>query len=99
MPTPEVSGIARDERDERLDAELAGLDALELADAGRRPLPRRIWSAAWPKLAAIAMALAIWQAVVASGWRPEFVLPPPKVVWDALVEQAQKGTLWTAMGV
>ena len=36
---------------------------------------------------------------MASGWRPEFVLPPPEVVWDALVEQAQKGTLWTALRV
>ena len=27
------------------------------------------------------------------------MLPPPEVVWDALVEQASKGTLWTAIGV
>jgi NitT/TauT family transport system permease protein len=104
MPTSEVTDVSPhdvspDERDERLDAELAGLDALELANAGRRPLPRRIWSATWPKLAAIVMALAIWEAVVASGWRPEFVLPPPDVVWDALREQAASGTLWTAIGV
>lgn len=82
---------------DRLDQELAGLDALELAHAARRPLGRRMWSAAWPKLAAIAIALALWEAVVASGWRPEFVLPPPEKVWDALLEQASKGTLWTAI--
>jgi NitT/TauT family transport system permease protein len=97
MPTSDLD-TSRD-LDERLDAELAGLDALELAGAGRRPLPRRIWSALWPKLAAIAIALCLWQAVVASGWRPEFVLPPPKVVWDALLEQIEKGTLQTAMAV
>ena len=97
MPTHEID--ATSELDQRLDAELAGLDALELAGAARRPLPRRLWSATWPKLAAIGIALGIWQAVVASGWRPEFVLPPPKVVWDALLEQAQKGTLWTALRV
>ena len=76
MPTHEID--ATSEQDRRLDAELAGLDALELAGAARRPLPRRLWSATWPKLAAIGIALGIWQAVVASGWRPEFVLPPPR---------------------
>src|SRR5688572_16521680 len=99
MPTSEATGVEHDARSERLDAELAGLDALELADAARRPLPRRIWSATWPKLAAIAMALGIWQDVVASCCRPEIVLPPPSVVWDALREQAANGTLWTAIGV
>jgi NitT/TauT family transport system permease protein len=87
------------EHDDRLDQELAGLDALELADAGRRPFARRAWSVTWPKLAAIAIALALWEAVVASGWRPEFVLPPPEKVWKALVEQASEGTLWAAMRV
>src|SRR5215207_4643663 len=95
MPTPDVDL----EHDERLDQELAGMDALELADAGRRPLARRMWSVTWPKLAAIAIALGLWEAVVASGWRPEFVLPPPEKVWDALVEQASEGTLWAAMRV
>jgi NitT/TauT family transport system permease protein len=98
MPTAEEVTAAPD-RDGQLDAELAGLDALELAGATRRPLARRIWSATWPKLAAVGIALALWEAVVASGWRPEFVLPPPEKVWDALKEQADKGTLWTAMRV
>ena len=85
--------------DDRLDAELAGLDALELAGATRRPLHRRLLSAAWPKVAAVVLALALWQLVVASGWRPRFVLPPPADVWDALREQAAEGTLWTALRV
>jgi len=92
MPTPDL-----DQRDVQLDQELAGLDALELAQSTRRPLPRRIWSAAWPKLAAIGIGLLIWELVVASGWRPEFVLPPPERVWDALKAEAQSGALWTAM--
>jgi NitT/TauT family transport system permease protein len=86
-----------DRRDDQLDQELAGLDALELARAGRPPLARRIWSVTWPKLAAIGIGFAIWEAVVASGWRPEFVLPPPEKVFEALREQAASGTLWTAM--
>ncbi|MFL6204640.1 MAG: ABC transporter permease [Acidimicrobiales bacterium] len=92
MPTSDVT-----QHDAQLDEELAGLDALELAQGTRRPLPRRLWSSAWPKLAAIAIALAAWELVVASGWRPEFVLPPPEKVWDALRQEAQEGTLWTAM--
>jgi NitT/TauT family transport system permease protein len=92
MPTSDLL-----HRDAQLDAELAGLDALELARTARRPLPRRLWSATWPKLAAIAIGLTIWELAVASGWRPEFVLPPPEQVWDALVQEAQEGTLWTAM--
>ena len=92
MPTSDL-----DQRDIQLDQELAGLDALELAQGARRPLPRRLWSSAWPKLAAVGIGLAIWELVVASGWRPEFVLPPPEKVWDALKEQAESGTLATAM--
>jgi len=92
MPTSEL-----DERDIQLDEELAGLDALELAQSSRRPLPRRLWSAAWPKLAAIAIGLTIWELVVASGWRPEYVLPPPEKVWEALKAEAESGALWSAM--
>ena len=97
-PVPAVSGRTTI-HERRLDAELAGLDALELADAGRPSRSRRLWTAAWPKAAAVGIALALWQAVVASGGRPEFVLPPPTTVWGALVEQAEKCTLWTALGV
>ena len=64
---------------------------------GGRPLARRLWSAAWPKLAAIAIALALWEAGGGERVAPEFVLPPPEKVWDALKEQAESGTLWTAI--
>ena len=46
-----------------LDAELAGLDALELAAPKRADLLRRTWRAAWPKLAATAILLFAWQVV------------------------------------
>ena len=42
-----------------------------LADRGSQPM----WLAVWPKVAAVAIGLAIWQLVVWSGWRPEYVLP------------------------
>jgi sulfonate transport system permease protein len=76
-----------------LDRELAGLDALDLAAERRRPLAARIWSASWPKLAAAALGLAIWQAVVWSGWKPESLLPGPRAVLSELWSMIQDGTL------
>ncbi len=60
-----------------LDRELAGLDALELAVDAGPGRAARIWAAAWPKLGAIAIGLGVWQLVVWSGWKPEYVLPGP----------------------
>ena len=66
------------EADEReLDRELSGLDALELAPEPRAEWATRLWAATWPKLAAIAIALLLWQVVVWSGWKPEYRLPAP----------------------
>ena len=33
---------------------------------------RAVVRAAWPKLAAIALGIALWQVVVWSGWKPTF---------------------------
>ena len=52
-----------------IEAELAGLDALDLAVEARPSSARRAWSATWPKLGAIAIALFVWQCVVWSGWK------------------------------
>jgi NitT/TauT family transport system permease protein len=76
-----------------LDRELAGLDALELPGERRRPLAARVWSASWPKLAAAALGLAIWQAVVWSEWKPESLLPGPRAVFSELWSMIQDGTL------
>ena len=69
-----------------LEAELAGLDALELAVPPRRSRASRIWAATWPKLGAIAIALLAWQIVVWSGWKPEYVLPGPVKVFQTLFD-------------
>jgi NitT/TauT family transport system permease protein len=69
-----------------LDQELSGLDQLE-TPLPTRPSPgARIWSVAWPKLLAVTLALFFWQLVVWSGWKPEYVLPGPRRVWDSFVE-------------
>jgi NitT/TauT family transport system permease protein len=60
-----------------VDAALAGLDALDIPTAHRRPLAARAWAATWPKIGALALFLLLWQIVVWSGWKPSYVLPGP----------------------
>ena len=56
------------------DATLAGLDALETTPHARRT-SRDVWSAVWPKIAALGIALGAWQAVVWSEWKPTTCCP------------------------
>jgi NitT/TauT family transport system permease protein len=81
-----------------LDQELSGLDQLETALPTRPSLGARIWSA-WPKLLAIAIVLVVWQLVVWSGWKPEYVLPGPRKVWDSFVENfgTNMDAAWTTL--
>lgn len=79
--------------------EMAGLDALENEDATRTSRLSSGWSHTWPKAAALALALALWQLVVISGWRPTYVLPAPGTVLDELARIAGTGTFWRALGV
>jgi NitT/TauT family transport system permease protein len=85
------------EQPTRLDEELAGLDALELPKATRESFARRAWRATWPKVAAIALALFLWQCVVWSGWKEEFLLPPPGPVFDTLFEKLANGDYGAAV--
>lgn len=79
-----------------LHRELAGIDALDQATDPRASRARQVWNAAWPKVAAAALLLGLWQAVVWSGWRPPYVLPGPGAaigkVWASLLD----GTLVAA---
>ncbi|SCL68963.1 ABC transporter permease [Micromonospora chersina] len=79
----------------RTDAEISGLDALEIA--GREKAPsrlRRVWSTTWPKLAALALAVALWQAVVWTGWKDPWALPGPVVVFEDLGHYVASPALW-----
>ncbi|MBL9107576.1 MAG: ABC transporter permease [Myxococcales bacterium] len=58
-----------------------------------------LWQAAWPKLAAIGLALAIWQVVVWSGWRPEYVLPGPGAVFGRLFNDLLTGDVVIAAAI
>ncbi len=77
--------------------DLAGLDALETG----APAPgrgTRILASAWPKLLALGLALLGWQIVVATGWRPEYLLPGPASVARALAHDAATAHFWQALG-
>ena len=86
-------------RTDLLDRELAGLDHLETVLPPRPSRAARIWAAAWPKLLAVALALIVWQLVVWSGWKPEYVLPGPRKVWDSFVENfsTNMDAAWTTL--
>ena len=86
-------------RTDLLDRELSGLDHLETALPARRSRAARIWAAAWPKLLAVAIVLMVWQLVVWSGWKPEYVLPGPRKVWDSFVENfsTNMDAAWTTL--
>ncbi|MBG6069767.1 ABC transporter permease [Micromonospora ureilytica] len=82
----------------RTDAEITGLDALEIAGRDKEvSRGTRIWSATWPKLAALAIAIAAWQLVVLSGWKPPYSLPGPLEVGRELMTQAQGPQLWEGL--
>lgn len=80
------------------DVEIAGLDALETTPERRRTW-RSVWSALWPKVAAIALGLILWQLVVWSGWKDEFLLPPPGPVFAEIWDLTRDGTIAKAVGI
>jgi NitT/TauT family transport system permease protein len=83
----------------QLQEELAGLDALELSDRAVTSRGRRIWSATWPKVAAVVIAISVWQLVVWSGWKPQHVIPGPQRVFDELRDQFSSGKLLSSIGL
>ncbi len=79
---------------------LAGLDALDLGPAPERNARQRaarIWAASWPKLAAAALVLAVWQLIYLTGWK-HYVFPSPAATLRNLWDQARTGLLWDAIG-
>jgi len=80
------------------ESQIRGLDALDLGSSAP-PGVHAIWRVGWPKLAAIALALGLWQVVAISGWRESYVLPGPFPVFVELGNQVAKGEFWRAVGV
>src|SRR6201997_946026 len=81
---------------------ITGLDRLELGPEPQRRGPARAarsaWSAAWPKLLAIALILVIWQLVHLTVWK-SYVLKGPGTVLPDLWGQLHHALLWQAIGI
>lgn len=89
--------VSTPERTERAGSDLAaavhGLDVLEAGGGVVESWWSRLWAVSWPKLAAIALAVLIWQAVVWSGWKPSYSLPGPVAVFELLWARILDGTI------
>jgi len=60
---------------------------------------RRVWSWLWPKLAALALFIGIWQVVVWSGWRPDYLLPGPLPVFQRLGQDLSQPDFYAGVAV
>ena len=79
---------------------IAGLDALDqpqATGAASASLATRAWRAAWPKLLAIALVLAIWEVIHLTGWK-KLIFPAPGPTLANLWDQLGTGLLWHAIG-
>src|SRR5947207_9768754 len=79
---------------------IAGLDALDqplAAGPAGASAASRAWRAAWPKLLAIALVLAIWELIHLTGWK-KLIFPAPGPALANLWDQAGTGLLWHAIG-
>jgi NitT/TauT family transport system permease protein len=102
MPTTETSPTGADrtaDATDAADATVAGLDKLETAENPVVSRTSRLYSMLWPKLSAVALALALWQILVWSGWKPTYVLPPPTTVFSQLRELIVTGSFWHSVGI
>lgn len=59
----------------------------------------RLWSWLWPKLSAVVLFLTVWQVVVWSGWRPDYVLPGPIPVFQRLAEDLGKSDFYAGVAI
>ena len=92
--------VAREEDDRKAlrESEIRGHDALDVG-VFTPDRAHAIWRTAWPKLAALAISLSLWQLVAISGWRPSYVLPGPVPVFAELGSRLVTGDFWKAVAI
>jgi NitT/TauT family transport system permease protein len=81
-----------------VEQEIEGLDALDTPFVEPARRLGRVWRAAWPKVVAVGVVLAVWQTLVWTGWRPSYVLPGPGRVFAELGDLAGTMRFWSAVG-
>jgi NitT/TauT family transport system permease protein len=82
-----------------LAAELEARDVADLAPRRNRAPRILVWSRLWPKLVAVVLAVAVWQVVVSSGWRPANVLPGPLPVFHTLFGDLSHVDFYAALAI
>ncbi|WP_062430482.1 ABC transporter permease [Herbidospora daliensis] len=82
---------------DKLNAQIAGLDALEIQVKAKRNIPAAIWGRLWPMLLAVSIVLAIWEAVVLAGFWPEYVFAGPVTALGELGNRLGEGEFWHAV--
>ena len=75
------------------EAELAGLDALDVPIASAKGNFSRAWEGLWPKLAALALFFGGWQIVAWLKLKPSYVLPGPVPVLEKFWADLTSGVL------
>lgn len=78
--------------------QISGMDALDTFATSTPFLPR-VWAGLWPKLAAIALAVGIWEGISLSGWKPSYLLPGPVPVFSELLRDMGTSPYWNAIAV
>ena len=73
----------------------AGLDALETPRSEKRKFRSFLFTLLSPLIAIVAILL-IWQIVIWLQWKPDYIIPSPHDVWDALGRQSAQDILWQA---
>jgi len=58
-----------------------------------------VWRNVWPKVAAVGLALAAWQVVVWSGWKPDYVLPGPAAVLGRLAADLRHADFYVGVAI
>ncbi len=59
----------------------------------------QVWRNVWPKVAAVGLAVAAWQVVVWSGWKPDYVLPGPAAVLGRLAEDLRHADFYVGVAI
>ena len=75
--------------EEQLGEALEGLDTLELVQK-RAPKSRRFARVVLPKVLASVAFFGAWQLVVISGWKPQYVIPSPFTVLEAMTHNPKQ---------
>jgi NitT/TauT family transport system permease protein len=75
------------------DAEIAGLDALDIPIAHAKGRLSGVWEGLWPKLTALALFFGAWQLIAWLELKPAYVLPGPGPVLSQFWEDLLDGVL------